>query len=144
MQYARGYDFYTPNGGSSIKTYNSTTNTWDGIDNGSTNTSALPIANKKGYMIFVRGDRSVQTSAAAATVTTLRTRGRIYSPGADVPAIYNSSSRQTRIGRVILMPLRSISLTCNQHQRVLIPSFMYGILCCLVFMDTAAIKPSVV
>ena len=83
---ARGYDFYTPNGGSSIKTYNSTTNTWDGIDNGSTNTSALSIANKKGYMIFVRGDRSVQTSAAAATVTTLRTRGRIYSPGADVPA----------------------------------------------------------
>ena len=83
---SRGYDFYTPNGGSSIKTYNSTTNTWDGIDNGSTNTSVLPIANKKGYMIFVRGDRSVQTSAAPATVTTLRTRGRIYSPGADVPA----------------------------------------------------------
>ena len=82
---ARGYDFYTPAGGPSIKTYNPATNTWVGIDDGSTSTSSLPIANKKGYMIFVRGDRSVQTSAAAATVTTLRTRGKIYAIGADAP-----------------------------------------------------------
>ena len=81
---SRGFDFYTPSG-PSIKTYNSTLNTWDGIDDGVTNTSALPIANAKGYMIFVRGDRSVQSSATPATVTTLRTAGKIYAPGADAP-----------------------------------------------------------
>jgi autotransporter-associated beta strand protein len=83
---ARGYDFYTPSGGPSIKTYNPATNLWVGIDDGVTNTAALPVANKKGYMIFVRGDRSVQTSATPATVTTLRTRGKLYSPGTDAPA----------------------------------------------------------
>ncbi|MEO8769744.1 MAG: T9SS type A sorting domain-containing protein [Ferruginibacter sp.] len=81
----RGYDFYTP-AGASIKTYNSTTNAWVGIDDGATNTSALPIANKKGYMLFVRGDRTVQTSATAANVTTLRTSGKLFSPGTDAPS----------------------------------------------------------
>ena len=81
----RGYDFYTP-AGPSIKTYNSVTNAWVGIDDGATNTSALPIANKKGYMLFVRGDRTVQSSATAANVTTLRTSGKLFSPGTDAPS----------------------------------------------------------
>lgn len=80
----RGYDFYTPVG-PTIKTYNPTTNAWVGIDDGTTNTSTLPIANKKGYMIFIRGDRSVQTSAAPATVTTMRTSGKLFAPGTDAP-----------------------------------------------------------
>jgi len=84
----RGFDFYTP-AGPSIKTYNSVLNRWDGIDNGILNTSAIPVANKKGYMIFVRGDRSVQTSTAPANVTTLRTRGRLFIPGADAPPSTN-------------------------------------------------------
>ncbi len=82
---ARGYDFYTPAGGPSIKTYDYLTNTWKGIDDGSTATTALPLANKKGYMIFVRGDRNVQSSATTANPTTFRTSGKIYSPGTDVP-----------------------------------------------------------
>ena len=57
----------------SMKTYNSATADWSGIPN----TSQL-ISNAKGYMVFVRGDRSVQTSAAAATTTILRTTGKIY------------------------------------------------------------------
>ncbi len=80
----RGYDFYTP-AGPTMKTYNSGTALWTGVDDGATNTAALPIANKKGYMLFVRGDRSVQTYNAAATVTTLRTSGKIFSPGTDAP-----------------------------------------------------------
>ncbi|MFT3908120.1 MAG: autotransporter-associated beta strand repeat-containing protein [Ferruginibacter sp.] len=80
----RGYDFYTP-AGPTMKTYNAATSLWVGVDDGTTNTSALPIANKKGYMLFVRGDRSVQTYNAAATVTTLRTSGKIFSPGTDAP-----------------------------------------------------------
>jgi hypothetical protein len=82
---ARGYDFYTAAGGPSIKTYDYLTNTWKGIDDGSTATTVLPLANKKGYMIFVRGDRNVQSSGATATPTTFRSTGKIYSPGTDVP-----------------------------------------------------------
>ncbi len=80
----RGYDFYT-SVAPSIKTYNSVTNAWVGIDDGSTSTSALPIANKKGYMIFVRGDRSIQASSTPANITTLRTSGKLFSPGTDAP-----------------------------------------------------------
>ncbi len=82
---ARGYDFYTT-AGPSIKFYNSTTNAWDGIDDGLTPTNSLQLANAKGYMVFVRGDRSVQTSSTAANTTTFRTKGKIYSPGVDAPA----------------------------------------------------------
>ena len=81
---ARGYDFYTPSG-PSIKTYNSSLNSWDGIDDGVSLTTSIPVANKKGYMLFVRGDRSVQTSSTPANPVTLRTSGRLYSPGADAP-----------------------------------------------------------
>jgi len=84
----RGFDFYTP-AGPSIKTYNSALNRWDGIDNGILNISAIPVANQKGYMIFVRGDRSVQTSTTPANVTTLRTKGRLFIPGADAPPSTN-------------------------------------------------------
>lgn len=73
----RGYDFYTPTG-ASMKTYDPASNAFKGIDNGSTATSALSIANQRGYMVFVRGDRSVQTSSAPANVTTLRTFGPLY------------------------------------------------------------------
>ncbi|MFT3908127.1 MAG: T9SS type A sorting domain-containing protein [Ferruginibacter sp.] len=73
----RGFDFYTAPG-PSIKTYDPATATYIGIDDGVTNTSALQIANQKGYMLLVRGDRSVQTSAAAATPTTLRTYGKLF------------------------------------------------------------------
>ena len=73
----RGYDFVTAPG-PSIKTYDPLTNAFTGIDDGVTYTSGLPIQNQKGYMILVRGDRSVQTSTATATPTTLRTFGRLF------------------------------------------------------------------
>ncbi len=75
---ARGYDFYTAAGGPSIKTYDPVTNLFVGIDNGVANTSAVAISNQKGYMVFVRGDRSVQTFGAAAVPTVLRTNGGLY------------------------------------------------------------------
>ncbi len=77
---AAGFDFATPSG-STIKTYNDATNAYDGIPN----TTSFPIANPKGYMLFVRGDRSVTAYNAAANTTILRTTGKIYSPGADAP-----------------------------------------------------------
>ena len=83
--FARGYDFYTP-AGPSIKTYNSTTGNWVGIDDGVTLTGSLQLANTKGYMLFLRGDRSVQTSATPSNATTLRTKGKLFTPGTDAPA----------------------------------------------------------
>lgn len=74
----RGYDFLTATGGPSIKTYDAATGTFLGIDNGVALTSAVNISNQKGYMILVRGDRSVQTSVAAANPTVLRTNGSLY------------------------------------------------------------------
>lgn len=76
-----GFDIFTPTGGPSMKSYNSTTGLWDGVAN-----TSMQIANPKGYMVFVRGDRSVFTSSAPATAVTLRTRGQLYTIGANAPA----------------------------------------------------------
>ena len=67
-----GFDFYTPSG-ATMKVYDYVTNNYIGVPNTSTT-----IANPKGYMFFVRGDRSILTSAAAAIPVTLRTTGKIY------------------------------------------------------------------
>ena len=85
---ARGYDIVTAPG-PSMKTYDNATNGWISVDDGSTTTVALTIDNQKGYMLFVRGDRSVQTSGGTATATTLRTTGKLYAPGAEAPATTN-------------------------------------------------------
>lgn len=78
-----GFDAYT-SGGSSIKTYNSTNNTWDGVS--STNNN---IANVKGYMIFVRGDRSITGITTDSTSTILRTTGILYQPIGSAPGTIN-------------------------------------------------------
>ncbi len=85
---SRGFDFYTP-AGSSVKYYNSNNNNWIGIDDGIVNTETYPLANSNGYMVFVRGDRSVQSYNATPVSTTLRTRGKLYSKGTDAPASIN-------------------------------------------------------
>ena len=78
-----GFDAYTA-GGSSIKSYNSTNNTWDGV--GSTNNN---IANGKGYMIFVRGNRSITGITTDSTSTILRTTGTLYQPIGNAPGTIN-------------------------------------------------------
>lgn len=63
--------------GPSMKYYVPATNTWKGITRTDT-----AIYNAKGYMLFVRGDRSVSSYSAPATTTTLRNRGKIFTIGA--------------------------------------------------------------
>lgn len=75
-----GFDVYTPSG-ASMKTYNAVTGNYTGISN----TASLPIFNKKGYMVFVRGDRSVTGYNQAAVATVLRSKGRLFTTGADLP-----------------------------------------------------------
>ena len=66
-----GYDLTTPS--TSIKTYVSASNNFDA---GPTSTAAL-IDNPKGYMLFVRGDRTVASGSGSAP-TALRIRGTIF------------------------------------------------------------------
>ena len=69
-----GFDIETPAAsGSGMKTYNANTGLWKGIP--STN---IPIANSKGYMLFVGGDRSITAFNQAANETILRTTGKLY------------------------------------------------------------------
>lgn len=78
---ALGFDAYSA-AGPSMKIYNTATNLYDGV--ASTN---IPIQNKKGYMIFVRGSRSDTTISQTPTATILRTKGKLYTTGADAPPI---------------------------------------------------------
>ena len=68
-----GFDSYSP-GGPSVKTYNTVTNAWIGIDN--TNTD--DIKSMGGYMIFIRGDRTASSFSSPTTSTTLRTMGELF------------------------------------------------------------------
>ena len=78
-----GFDIQTAsNSGPSMKTYNPATSNWNGV----ANTNTQMIANKKGYMILIRGDRSVTAFNQAATATTLRTTGQLYTRGVNAPA----------------------------------------------------------
>ncbi len=75
----------TPASGPSMKTFNPAgTGSWVGI----ANTTTLPLYNPKGYMIFVRGDRSVTTFSGAGSTpvpTNLRSRGKLFVPGSNPP-----------------------------------------------------------
>ena len=78
---AIGFDVYTP-AGATLKYYNAVTSSWINIPN----TTFYPVANPKGFMILVRGDRSVTAFNQPAVPTILRTNGKLYTPGADAPA----------------------------------------------------------
>lgn len=79
-----GFDAYTPAGGTMNK-YDAITNQWVGV----ATTASTPIENKNGYMVLVRGDRSVITSSGVPNSTTMRTRGKLFTPGADAPPSIN-------------------------------------------------------
>ncbi len=76
---ALGFDLYTPVG-ATIKTYNPADSSW--VNMGTTNTL---INSQKGYMLFVRGDRSVTRFNQPSTATTLRTTGTLYQPIGNAP-----------------------------------------------------------
>ena len=81
-----GFDAFSA-GGPSMKTYDTVTKKWVGIAN-----TQIPIANSKGYMLFVRGNRTVTAYNQAATSTILRTTGKLYTTGGDAPAVINLSA----------------------------------------------------
>ena len=88
---AAGYDLSTP--GTSIKTYVSATNSYD---QGPSSTSAL-INNTKGYMLFVRGDRTV-ASGSGTVPTILRIKGTLFTPASPPPALSITGGKFESVG----------------------------------------------
>ena len=78
---ALGFDIYTA-AGPTMKFYNSLDSSWVGIAN-----TNISIANNKGYMILVRGDRSVTAYNQLPTATTMRTTGLLYQPIGNAPSL---------------------------------------------------------
>ena len=69
--------------GPSMKTYDTSgAGSWKGITRTDT-----ALYNKKGYMLFVRGDRTVTTISAPATATRLRCKGMIFHPLSNIPPV---------------------------------------------------------
>lgn len=69
---ANGFDLYTA-AGPSIKTFIAANSNYD---KGPVSTN-VPVYNENGYMVMVRGDRSIYTSTAPAIPVVLRTKGEI-------------------------------------------------------------------
>jgi|GEM_PF-1164603 len=86
---ANGYDQGSTNN-PSIYSYNTATNGWDALPA----TNAGKITDQPGYMIFVRGERSIVVSSTSVpgTPTTLRARGEINM--GDVIVALNASGFQ--------------------------------------------------
>ena len=82
-----GFDAYSV--GNSIKTFDAASNSWVAIS--STNN---PVYNPKGYMLFIRGDRTVNGITATPTPTILRSFGNLntgtQSPITVLPDHYES------------------------------------------------------
>ncbi len=66
----------------SMKYYDAATGLYKGITN-----TGDPLLNKFGYMLFVRGDRTVNTYNGTPNSTTVRSRGQVYSPANPPPAV---------------------------------------------------------
>jgi hypothetical protein len=84
--FGNGFDPATPNLYPSMKYYRPGTNfdpsspDWKGISG-----TDIPIFSENGYMLFVRGDRSVTSYTQGANSTTLRTKGTLLTYGQTVP-----------------------------------------------------------
>ena len=88
-----GFDEGLATAGPGIKTYRGDVDDWDQGPN-STNEA---IANPKGWMVFVRGDRTVSGSTAPTAPTTLRTRGALIT-GTQTDVISINSDKYGSVG----------------------------------------------
>ncbi|HMJ46649.1 MAG TPA: hypothetical protein VK498_04935 [Ferruginibacter sp.] len=70
---ADGFDAYSTSG-PTIKYFDNTTNLWVGISN----TTSQLVNSTRGYMVFVRGNRSNSPTNTSTSVTNLRTSGELY------------------------------------------------------------------
>jgi hypothetical protein len=100
---ANGFD--ASSGGYALKAYNSSSNDWAGISN--TNNQ---INNTSGYMVFVRGDRTVNgTTVTTPKPTILRSKGTLNT--GSQPAIAVSPDQYQSIGNPYPAPIDFTKLT---------------------------------
>lgn len=67
---AKGFDLYSP--GPAIKYYDTLNNNWNGVS-----ATSASLYKSSGYMVFIKGDRTVSGSFATPTPTTLRSKGTL-------------------------------------------------------------------
>ena len=91
----------------SIKKYDQLTNNWIG----SSNTNQTGIRSVDGYMIYVRGDRTITASTAGTAFTVLRTKGLLYS--GNLAPVEVKANKRTSVGNPYAAPidLRKLSKT---------------------------------
>ncbi|MFT3909518.1 MAG: hypothetical protein QM737_08845 [Ferruginibacter sp.] len=77
----------------SMKFFINSTALWQGVTS-----TASPVNDQRGYMILVRGDRSVTAYNQAATPTALRTKGTLYQPTAAPPVSTVQAGKFESIG----------------------------------------------
>lgn len=103
---AGGFDAYSIS--PSMKSFDNVSDTWIGIAN-----TGIPVTNPKGYMLFVRGDRTTALSSGTAVPTALRTTGKICQPNipADLPPVINiPANKYESLGNPYVSPISISSL----------------------------------
>src|SRR5690606_24901988 len=96
-----------------MKWYNSTIGAggdWQGVTN-----TGDPLHNVHGYMLFVRGDRTVTTYNADATPTILRMKGTLFTPDNAPPAVAVPAGRFASVGNPYASPLNLEYMRNNGH-----------------------------
>ena len=111
------FDVHTPPG-PSIKVYNTLNDTYVGPPN----TDKTPIYNKKGYLVLVRGDRSVYAYNQPANPTILRTTGKLFTPNNPPPSSTVAQGLFESVGNpyASAIDLKKIALTDNATQVIIV------------------------
>ena len=100
---AAGFDMSSP--APSLKYYNNTTDTWIGVSSANN-----PVYNYHGYMMFVRGDRSVNgTTIKNPVPTILRTKGSLFT--GTLPPITVAKDKYESIGNPYASPIDFTRIT---------------------------------
>ncbi len=100
-----GFDVYTPSS-PSIKIFNPASGAYVGLHRTDT-----AISNPRGYLVFVRGDRSVITSGAPATATIMRMKGTLHTPANPPVSINVTTTGFESIGNPYASAINFRSLT---------------------------------
>lgn len=89
--WTNGFDLNTPS--PSMKSYESNSNSWIAVTKTDTT-----LFNKKGFMVFVRGDRSVTVYNQNPTPTVLRSRGKLYDKSNTPPSTNVAPGKLESVG----------------------------------------------
>ena len=124
----------------SMKTYNTLTGGYDGVPE-----TDMPIYDRRGYLVFVRGDRSVTGVNQAANQAILRTTGKLFTLAPNAPPSSSVGAGQfTSVGNpyASALDLRNLSYGAGINKTVIVwdptlttgSAYGYGAFQTLVYM----------